>query len=120
MEKESGFDSGVAWEDRVLCSDESCIGVIGPDGRCKECGRPYEGKLPAALQSGQASGQSVDADDPDDSERDDVALADGDTPDPSEKGDDEWSTRTLCPDESCIGVIGPDGRCKECGRPSTL
>jgi hypothetical protein len=27
------------WENRVLCSDESCIGVIGPDGRCKECGK---------------------------------------------------------------------------------
>jgi len=31
------------WEERRLCSDESCIGVIGPDGRCKECGRPAEG-----------------------------------------------------------------------------
>jgi hypothetical protein len=29
------------WEQRRLCSDESCIGVIGPDGRCKECGKPY-------------------------------------------------------------------------------
>ena len=26
---------------RVLCSDGSCIGVIGLDGRCKECGKPY-------------------------------------------------------------------------------
>ena len=31
------------WENRILCSDESCIGVIGPDGRCKECGKPYQG-----------------------------------------------------------------------------
>ena len=30
------------WENRVLCRDESCIGVIGPDGRCKECGKPYK------------------------------------------------------------------------------
>jgi hypothetical protein len=29
------------WDSRRLCSDGSCIGVIGPDGRCKECGRPY-------------------------------------------------------------------------------
>jgi hypothetical protein len=29
------------WAHRVLCSDESCIGVIGPDGRCKECGKPF-------------------------------------------------------------------------------
>ena len=32
------------WEQRILCSDESCIGVIGPDGRCKECGKPYDGE----------------------------------------------------------------------------
>jgi hypothetical protein len=32
------------WESRVLCSDGNCIGVIGPDGRCKECGKPYEGE----------------------------------------------------------------------------
>jgi predicted amidophosphoribosyltransferase len=24
---------------RQLCSDESCIGIIGPDGVCVECGR---------------------------------------------------------------------------------
>ena len=28
---------------RKLCSDGTCIGVIGPDGRCKECGKPYTG-----------------------------------------------------------------------------
>ena len=27
------------WDNRVLCNDESCIGVIGPDGRCRECGK---------------------------------------------------------------------------------
>ena len=30
------------WENRVLWIDESCIGVVGPDGRCKECGKPYK------------------------------------------------------------------------------
>lgn len=29
------------WENRKLCSDGNCIGVIGADGRCKECGKPY-------------------------------------------------------------------------------
>ena len=29
-------------EERVLCSDDTCIGLVGPDGRCKECGKPYE------------------------------------------------------------------------------
>ena len=31
------------WESRRLCSDGNCIGVVGPDGRCKECGKPYAG-----------------------------------------------------------------------------
>jgi hypothetical protein len=28
-----------SFENRVLCSDGNCIGVIGPEGRCKVCGR---------------------------------------------------------------------------------
>lgn len=45
-------DAGVAgeaegtidFESRQLCSDGTCIGVIGADGRCKECGKPYTGE----------------------------------------------------------------------------
>jgi len=33
----------IDWENRRLCSDENCIGVIGADGRCRECGKPYAG-----------------------------------------------------------------------------
>ena len=40
------FDENEDWEKRVLCSDESCIGTIGPDGKCKECGKSYEGNVP--------------------------------------------------------------------------
>lgn len=29
-----------SWCSRVLCSDGTCIGIIGADGNCKECGRP--------------------------------------------------------------------------------
>ena len=28
------------WENRLLCSDGDCFGLIGPDGRCRECGKP--------------------------------------------------------------------------------
>ena len=41
-EEEMAKDDG-NWVNRILCSDESCIGVIGADGRCKECGKPYKG-----------------------------------------------------------------------------
>jgi hypothetical protein len=29
------------FDDRVLCSNGSCIGVVGHDGCCKVCGRAY-------------------------------------------------------------------------------
>jgi hypothetical protein len=36
---------------------------------------------------------------------------------PQDEGDDSFSNRVLCSDGTCIGVIGPDGKCKECGKP---
>jgi len=39
-----GAAGGDTWADRRLCSDGNCIGVIGPGGRCKECGKPYTGE----------------------------------------------------------------------------
>ena len=36
------FDSDEDWDNRILCSDESCIGVVGSDGKCKECGKPLK------------------------------------------------------------------------------
>jgi hypothetical protein len=90
------------WENRTLCVDESCIGVIGPDGRCKECGRPYEG-----FEYRTADTAEMDAPDEIDLEVEDLDEI---------KFDTDWENRTLCIDESCIGVIGPDGRCKECGK----
>ena len=93
------------WENRILCRDESCIGVIGPDGRCKECGLIYDKQ--------QTEGEARSAE-PDESPAAEAEVADVPPPPGSE---DEWENRTLCSDESCIGVIGPDGRCKECGKP---
>jgi hypothetical protein len=104
------------WENRVLCSDESCIGVIGADGRCKECGKPYEGELPETFVKSADEVQPSPSPAPDAgypaSEKDDLKTDDG----PADI-DQEWERRTLCRDESCIGVIGPDGLCKECGLP---
>jgi len=34
-----GFDAS----ERTACSDGNCIGIIGPDGKCTECGKPYTG-----------------------------------------------------------------------------
>ena len=111
---ETGGISDQEWKNRVLCSDESCIGIIGPDGRCKECGLPYEGELPITFTDTAAS-------DANDAQLE--ALSEKDTGDEGNEeesastSDDAWDRRKLCVDESCIGVIGPDGRCKECGKP---
>jgi len=104
------------WENRVLCSDESCIGVIGADGRCKECGLTYEGDLPptpaeSADEVRPAPQPAPDAGDPA------VEKDEKKTEDESADIDEAWKQRTLCRDESCIGVIGLDGCCKECGLP---
>jgi hypothetical protein len=91
------------WENRVLCSDESCIGVIGPDGRCKECGKSHEESQTEESNETQSDSELAD---------------DFDAAEPMQAGsaDSDWENRTLCSDESCIGIIGPDGRCKECGK----
>ena len=41
---EDDDEGPVDFASRKLCSDGTCIGVIGPDGRCKECGKPYTGE----------------------------------------------------------------------------
>jgi hypothetical protein len=97
------FDKEEDWENRILCSDESCIGTIGPNGKCSECGKPYEGELPE--ESSASCGQSVAA------EEQKTVSSKTDT------DSDDWDKRVLCSDESCIGTIGPDGKCKECGKP---
>jgi hypothetical protein len=92
------------WENRRLCSDESCIGVIGSDGRCKECGRPGD---PAGLSVEEPTEVQPAVEPTAQSSESDTPIA----------SDDEWENRRLCNDENCIGVIGADGRCKECGKP---
>jgi hypothetical protein len=96
------FDENEDWEKRTLCSDESCIGTIGPDGKCKECGKVYEGKLPEGRGSNSVQTKPIE-------EKKQVST--------HIDSDDDWDNRTLCSDEACIGVIGPDGKCKECGKP---
>jgi hypothetical protein len=107
-------DVDLEWEKRTLCSDGSCIGVIGVDGRCKECGKAYDGDLPvmeADLYEEEPVSDSAE-NRAADSEHREQAVAEE-----IEGVDSEWETRRLCSDGNCIGVIGPDERCKECGKP---
>jgi hypothetical protein len=120
-----GSDS--EWENRILCSDGNCIGVIGPDGRCKECGKPNSETEPEYIPNSNET-QIFETSSTD--ENDDISqnpeelnkISDTETDGESdysseEESESDWENRTLCSDGNCIGVIGPDGRCKECGKP---
>jgi len=94
---------------RVLCPDGGCIGVIGADGRCKVCG------------TAAPAGTDLDAVRHAESEPGKEALHmesfEGEGLRPEDDGGPTFDEqRQLCPDGGCIGVIGDDGRCKECGR----
>jgi hypothetical protein len=97
-----------AFEDddgRELCPDGGCVGLIGADGRCKECGREAEPVEDDSDNGGYGHDYGHDYDEQDDD--DDGGDGNGD--------DDGFEERRLCPDGGCIGLIGADGRCKECG-----
>ena len=125
------------WDQRQLCSDGACIGVIGPDGTCKVCGRAAA-NWGDERKRGLLDPPDADADD-DEDEDDEYEDGDGDGDDEYEDDDEddededddvaaepavaaapgEWTSRRLCPDGGCVGVIGPDGRCKVCGRSAS-
>ncbi len=85
---EGEFDEG-----RELCADGNCLGVI-TDGKCNVCGLAAGAHAP---EPGTPQAKMV-----------------------SEGGhtddffDDE--ERRLCPDGACTGLLGSDGKCKECGK----
>ncbi|UCD80496.1 MAG: hypothetical protein JSW26_03435 [Desulfobacterales bacterium] len=109
-ENEDTADADINWDNRILCSDGNCIGVIGADGCCKECGKRYEGPLAETIAV-EEEDQVADEDEEMPAEEAEIKAA-GDFP-----AADDWENRVLCSDGNCIGVIGPDGKCKECGKP---
>jgi hypothetical protein len=117
------------WDYREVCPDGGCVGVIGPDGTCKVCGRVsptwdnerergmvVDGAADAEIPSGDDDDDDDDELDGDEEEEDgddevDAALA------PDANADDyEWSRRKLCPDGACVGVVGASGACTVCGK----
>ena len=105
-------ETDLDWENRRLCSDDSCIGVIGSDNRCRVCGL-LDTKTTADSDRSSHSSSTVQE------EAKEEPFAEEQAPEPEVSGDAEdtaWEDRKLCSDESCIGTIGPDGRCSICGQ----
>lgn len=111
------------FDNRQLCPDGACIGVIGANGRCKVCGKRGEGPVTASAAAAAAEagdGEDLDAaagdlgaDDDETGEAGEAAEAAPADADLGGAFDDEQ--RELCPDGACIGIIGANGRCKVCG-----
>ncbi|MFH2010618.1 MAG: hypothetical protein ABI333_28715 [bacterium] len=107
----TGFDPNR----RELCPDGACIGVIGADGLCKECGAPSpngpprdgpEAEAEAALPKEPTAAPKTET----------VPNVEDEDHAPEETDGFDPNHRELCPDGACVGVVGPDGKCKECGR----
>jgi len=113
-------EADMDWENRALCIDESCIGTIGLNGRCSVCGKPLDSMDAADIQYQEAQvDNSVFEDEPpvEIHNKDEVVeMVEADEDETIFSSDMQWENRTLCSDESCIGAIGPDGKCKECGK----
>ncbi len=92
------------WDQRELCPDGGCVGVIGPDGTCKVCGRAAPG-WGSERQRGMRDEQDEEV----------VKQVEKAKTLAEPTGPDDFEERQLCRDGSCIGVIGDDGRCKVCG-----
>jgi len=105
-ESDSTFNSR-----RRLCSDGSCVGLIGSDGKCTVCGTRDDGE------------QSLPS--PDSPAHDDFASDDFDGPEVEPIGDMADGAapgfdpnRRLCSDDTCVGVIGEDALCRVCRKPA--
>lgn len=113
------------WDQRTLCPDGACVGVIGDDGLCKVCGRaaPNWGDerkrgLAADVEADESDDDDDEYEDDEEDEEDDEDEDDDDEElqpeSPSEIG--EWKDRKLCSDGACTGVIGDDNKCRVCGK----
>ncbi len=117
-EADEGFDP----EKRELCPDGMCVGVIGPDGKCKICGKAGTGKVAtggAQATSGEEKGVAADAAKGSSSSGEWRPLSV--PPGEAAKSEDrpDWEReRVPCPDGMCTGVIGRNGRCGTCGKPA--
>ncbi len=93
------------WDRRELCPDGSCIGIIGTNGLCSECGRPGP-QLPLDPRLHRLGDEASAAE----------RVAERRVATSTPEAPEDWEDRELCPDGACIGVIGSDHRCTVCGR----
>jgi hypothetical protein len=107
-------------EQRFLCADGACIGLVGADGRCRTCGSALSPHDVAEFERATGTTLGPEFERASLSEPSEGASGSAEqhvwTATPDEPPDLE--DRVLCADGRCIGVIGPSGSCKACGKPA--
>jgi hypothetical protein len=99
---------------RKLCADGACVGVIGDDDRCGECGRTEAEAEAGAERTSPGDGPGADERGSDAGVIDvDIGVVELGVP--GSAGFDP-TKRRLCDDGGCVGVVGDDGLCRVCGR----
>jgi len=108
---------------RELCPDGMCVGVIGPDGCCKVCGKRGTGAVSArASTPAKEAGPSEPPADwrpaavPGGGEPANDGPATGEGRPAASGAPDFERERVPCPDGMCTGVIGRNGKCGTCGK----
>ncbi len=131
--------------DRVLCGDDMCTGLYGPDGRCGTCGRGVYEDDPSALRAEVAALMAASGEAGQDAQGAAAGAVALTTPEaPSRSADDadtapgaeapegdvvevaaptEGTTeghdddaRVPCADDMCTGIYNAQGVCGTCGR----
>ncbi|CAN5877381.1 hypothetical protein BH11MYX2_BH11MYX2_15480 [soil metagenome] len=100
------------WDYRALCPDGGCTGLIGPTGQCNVCDRAAQNwgdERKRGMRNPTDPLPVVAATD----EPNELAPSA-----PAKMGAvlSAWSSRELCSDGGCIGVVGADGKCNVCGK----
>jgi flagellar biosynthesis/type III secretory pathway M-ring protein FliF/YscJ len=101
----------------AFCPHCYCAFTIKPSIDPWSRARKEESKSRRARDDDDEDDDEEDEDDEEEDE-DDEEEAEDDEEEAEDEDDeeDEADDRKLCPDGACIGVIGPEGRCKVCGK----
>ena len=91
----SSFDPN----NRNLCSDDLCLGLIDSSGHCNVCKKSLTGSASESKAS-------------------DLSPLEESSFNVKDDADIEFDERQLCKNENCIGLIGLDHRCKICKTPA--
>lgn len=103
-----------AFEDRVLCDDGMCTGVVSRDGRCGTCGRLHH--VDRAIEAPHDDEAAHDEAAHDETPRSEASPRDEDRHEEAPREDDD--AREPCDDGLCTGVLNARRVCGTCGRPA--